>query len=166
MAPITSGFVASPLFLREAEVRRGFDLLHCAYAATVGAMDAMLAQHCLGRADQRALYFIGRQPGLTVGELLAFLGVTKQALNRTLTALEARGLVAGEAGTVDRRQRLLRLTGEGKALEEALFDVMRARLAAAYGGAGQQAVTGFWQVMEGLIPPEQRPRVAALSKNA
>jgi hypothetical protein len=32
----------------------------------------------------------------------------------------------------------------------------------AYTHAGQQAVTGFWQVSEALMPPRERERVAKL----
>ncbi len=33
---------------------------------------------------------------------------------------------------------------------------------AAYGDAGQDAVTGFWRVCEGLVPPAERRRIADL----
>jgi hypothetical protein len=35
-------------------------------------------------------------------------------------------------------------------------------MARAYGEAGQQAVTGFWAVLMGLVPPADRPQVEAL----
>ena len=67
-------------------------------------------------------------------------------------------------GEIDRRQKLLRLTEVGAVLETDLFDRLRERLSAAYGRAGQEAVTGFWQVLEGLIPPEDRALVMELSR--
>ena len=60
------------------------------------------------------------------------------------------------------RQRLLRLTGDGAALEVELFDALREKLSAAYARAGQQAVGGFWAVLEGLIPEGERSRLDAL----
>ena len=33
-------------------------------------------------------------------------------------------------------------------------------MAEAYAGAGQDAVTGFWQVLEGLVPVASRIRMA------
>lgn len=155
---------ASPLFLREAEVRRGIELLQSGFAHLSRAADARLTAEGLGRAHHRALYFIARRPGLTIGTLLRLLAVTKQSLGRVLGELSERGLVETRVGRDDRRQRQLRLTEAGRALEGELFEAMRAKLGAAYAHAGQDAVTGFWQVLEGLIPPEDRALIAELSR--
>lgn len=155
---------ASPLFLRETEIRRGMELLYFGYSHLYRNTDRLLADKGLGRAHHRALYFIARQPGLTVGALLALLGITKQSLGRVLGELSSRGLVEARAGDEDRRQRLLRLTPEGATLEGELFDLLRERLSAAYAAAGQDAVTGFWRVLEQLVPPTERSRVAALER--
>lgn len=155
---------ASPLFLREAEIRRGVELLYFGYSHLTRAIDQELADQGLGRAHHRALYFIARQPNLTVSELLALLAITKQSLGRVLNELTARGLVETRPGKTDRRQKLLRLTREGSALETRLFESLRERLSAAYAKAGQSAVTGFWQVLEGLIPDAELRRVAVLQR--
>jgi DNA-binding MarR family transcriptional regulator len=138
------------LFLREAEVRRGLELMFAGQAELARAVDPILAEARLGRAHQRALYFIGRQQDLTVGALLGRLGITKQSLNRVLNDLTQRELVEVRIGRDDRRNRLLRLTETGKALEARLFEAMRAKMAGAYAQAGQQAVGGFWAVLENL----------------
>ena len=140
----------SALFLRETEVRRGLELMFAGQAELARSIEPILAAARLGRAHQRALYFIGRYPDQTIGSLLGRLGVTKQSLNRTLGDLLGRDLVEARVGRNDRRQRLLRLTESGRDLEGALFEAMRQRLAAAYAKAGQQAVGGFWTVLEGL----------------
>ncbi len=156
---------ASPMFLREEEVRRGLELMHFAAAALSAAPDRALAEAGLGRAHARCLYFIARDPGLSVKTLLGYLGVTKQSLGRVLGELTTRGLVEARPGTDDRRQRLLMLSDAGQAVEAGLFDAMRARMAAAYGDAGQEAVTGFWQVLEGLLDPVDRRMVAGLARS-
>jgi DNA-binding MarR family transcriptional regulator len=140
----------SALFLREAEVRRGLELMFSGQAELARAIEPILNAAKLGRAHQRALYFIGRQQDLTVGALLSRLGITKQSLNRVLGELVERAFVEVRVGRDDRRQRLLRLTESGKLLEAELFEAMRARMASAYAQAGQQAVGGFWTVLEGL----------------
>ncbi|HWW65007.1 MAG TPA: MarR family transcriptional regulator [Sphingomonadaceae bacterium] len=156
---------ASPLFLREPELRRGIELLYFGYSHLYRGIDEGLAKQGLGRAHHRSLYFIARQPDLTVSELLKLLGITKQSLGRVLNELSARGLVSSRTGPNDRRQRLLRLTEAGAALEAQLFDVLREKLSKAYAQAGQGAVTGFWAVLEGLVPPEERSRVAGLQRS-
>ena len=86
------------LFLREAEVRRGLELMFTAQAELARAAEPILAAAKLGRAHQRALYFIGRHPDLTVGALLGHLRVTKQSLNRVLNDLLSRELVEARVG--------------------------------------------------------------------
>lgn len=156
---------ASPLFLRENEVRRGVELLFFGYTRLTRAIDEGLAEHGLGRAHHRALYFIARQPELPISALLKILAITKQSLGRVLTDLADRGLVETRTGDVDRRQKLLRLTPDGIQFEAQLFDALRNRLASAYAAAGQESVTGFWRVLEGLIPDEDKAMVIALQKD-
>ena len=155
---------ASPLFLRETEIRRGAELLFFGYGHLYRQTDQCLAKQGMGRAHHRALYFIARQPDQTISTLLRTLGITKQSLGRVLTELTERGMVETRTGREDRRQRLLRLTPTGAKLEQELFEAMRTRLSAAYAAAGQESVTGFWRVLEALIPPEERNRVADLGE--
>jgi DNA-binding MarR family transcriptional regulator len=153
---------ASPLFLREAEIRRGIELLYFGYSNMVKGADARLAEHGFGRAHHRALYFIARRPGMPVSDLLDLLNITKQSLSRVLGDLQTRGLVAQTVGTRDRRQRMLALTADGAALETELYECLREGVTRAYGDAGQAAVSGFWTVLTGLIPPADRPLIEAL----
>jgi DNA-binding MarR family transcriptional regulator len=165
-APTLAASRASPLFLREPEIRRGVELLYFGYTNMIRGADVILDERGLGRAHHRALYFIGRQPGLAVSDLLRLLAITKQSLSRVLADLVSRGLVAQQVGTHDRRQRLLSLTPAGAELEGLLFDAVRERMAAAYAQAGQQAVGGFWAVLVGLIPPQDRPMVEELDRRS
>ena len=155
---------ASPLFLREPELRRGMELLYFGNSHLTRAIDRGLALQGLGRAHHRALYFIARKPDMTVSDLLSLLAITKQSLGRVLNELADRGLVETRAGERDRRQRLLSLTAEGAALEASLFAALSERLSAAYASAGQAAVSGFWAVLEGLMPDEERRRLRDLAE--
>ena len=162
--PTEARRAASPLFLREAEIRRGVELLYFGYSHLYRGIDEALAEKGLGRAHHRALYFISTRPDLTVSDLLKLLAITKQSLGRVLGELTDRGLVEVRVGPVDRRQRRLRLTKAGRELEASLFEALRAKLSQAYAAAGQEAVTGFWDVLEGLIPAPERDRVAGLDR--
>lgn len=157
---------ASPQFLREDEIRRGIELLYFGYSQMVKRADVYLAAQGLGRAHHRALYFIARRPGLPIGDLLDLLNITKQSLSRVLGDLQARGHVVQTVGTRDRRQRMLSLTPAGATLETALFECLRDGVSRAYAHAGQSAVTGFWTVLTGLIPPGDRPLIEALQREA
>ncbi|MDO9490279.1 MAG: MarR family transcriptional regulator [Sphingomonadaceae bacterium] len=163
MADVTP--LASPQFLREAEIRRGIELLYFGYGNMIKGADARLADVGLGRAHHRALYFIARRPGMAVSDLLRLLNITKQSLSRVLGELQVKGFVTQEVGRRDRRQRLLRLTATGVELEAMLFDRLRERMVTAYSQAGQQAVTGFWAVLLGLIPAMDRPLIQELQES-
>ena len=141
---------ASPLFLRDEDLRQGLDLLFFAWRDLAADADAALEKEGLGRAHHRALYFIGRNPGLSVSDLMAVLGITKQSLGRVLKELTAKGLMQQAVGSEDRRERRLALTEAGQALEQALTAPQRALMANAYRAAGAEAVSGFRTVLTGL----------------
>ncbi len=140
----------------EADMRMAQDLLFFAYRDFTNAADVALEELGLGRAHHRALYFIGRNPDITVSDLLGILRITKQSLARVLGALMEQGYVAQSQGRADRRQRLLSLTPEGVALERKLFERQQARLRPAYRSAGPDAVDGFCRVMRGIMDESAR----------
>jgi DNA-binding MarR family transcriptional regulator len=149
----------NPLYLHDEELRQGIELLFYSYRDFTGEADQQLADLGLGRAHHRAIYFIGRNPGLTVSQLLAILKITKQSLSRVLQELMAKDYVAQQQGVTDRRQRRLKLTEQGQALERMLTEAQRQRIARAYRSAGAEAVDGFRRVMLGLIDEADRPRI-------
>lgn len=147
----------SPLFLRDEELRQGVDLLFFAMRDLNGEGDTLLKSEGLGRAHRRALYMIGRRPGLAVADLLAALKITKQSLNRVLNELLAKGHVESRVSPNDRRKRQLRLTEKGQALEAALWEAQRARVAKAFREAGPDAVSGFRKVLGRLADARPKP---------
>jgi DNA-binding MarR family transcriptional regulator len=153
---------AGLLFLREEEFRIAQDKLFFAFRDLNAAPDAILHELGFGRAHHRALHWIGRMPGLKVGDLLLLLGITKQSLARVLGPLIREGYVEQGKGKVDRRQRLLSLTEKGTVLERRLFEAMRERLAAAYREAGGTAVEGFRKVLRGMTSEQGRKYLDAL----
>lgn len=151
----------NPLFLREQELNRGMELLFFAYRDFIAESDRVLAPLGFGRAHHRAIYFVGRNPGIPIARLLDILKITKQSLSRVLGDLVRTGHVAQAQGSADRRQRLLSLTEKGCDLERRLSQVLRRRLARAYRAAGGEAVEGFSSVLFGLMTDEDRARFAA-----
>jgi DNA-binding MarR family transcriptional regulator len=122
--------------------------MYFGFRGLVDAPDRLLAKRGLGRMHHRVLYFIARQPGLSVGDLLERLAITKQALHRPLRDLQSRRLVAMRADRVDRRVRRLALSKDGAALEARLSGMQRAHLAAIFRAAGRKAETGWRAVMK------------------
>ncbi len=118
--------------------------------------DCWFRRYKLGRAHHRALYFIGRHPGETVGHLLSILKVTKQSISRELKDLIEQGYVEQKSGPRDRRERRLELTERGKKLEQELTDRQSQRFARAYRETGADAVEGYRKVLLGLLDPVER----------
>jgi DNA-binding MarR family transcriptional regulator len=160
--PSAPGAGRGLLFLREEELRLAQDLLFFGYRDFTGVADQLLVELDMGRAHHRVLHFVGRRPGITVGDLLAILAITKQSLGRVLQPMMEQGYVVQTPGANDRRQRLLSLTEKGAALERRLFERQRETIMRAYREAGPVAVEGFRRVMRGLMGEEARSLMALL----
>ena len=156
MVDVKSG--PNPLFLREEDLRQAMEMLFFAYRDFTAEPDQILAAYRFGRAHHRVLYFVGRNPTITVSELLDILGVTKQSLSRVLGQLIRDGFIVRRRSEQDQRKRLLELTDKGKALENALVEKQRLRIAQAYQKAGAEAVEGFRQVLLNIMDDKVRKR--------
>lgn len=146
----------NPLFLREEELRQAIELLFFAYRDFTGEADEILASYGFGRAHHRVIYFVGRDPGMSVKDLLGILSITKQSLSRVLSQLVDEGFIEQRTGLNDRRQRLLYLTGKGQKLEQDLSKNQSRRIAEAYRQAGADAVDGFRKVLMGITDEKER----------
>jgi DNA-binding MarR family transcriptional regulator len=156
--------MASPLYLRDVEVERGVALLLIGQSQLLRAIDPALRSHGIGRAHYRLLSHVARWPGVSMIELVDLTGTSKQALSRVMKDLMTRGLIDSREDARDRRRKLLRVTDAGAALEITLTTALQAAMAEAYATAGQGAVSGFWHVLEGLIPVPARLRMADLDR--
>ncbi|WP_285412413.1 MarR family transcriptional regulator [Pseudomonas sp. lyk4-40-TSB-59a] len=116
------------------------------YQAFTAKADEMLERRGLSRVHQRIVFFIARYPNLSVKELLALLGVSKQALNMPLRQLQEMHLVNSVASETDKRKRLLELTAEGAKLEQALRREQVKLLERVFAEAGETAVNGWLAV--------------------
>ena len=152
------------LYLTDEQLRCGAEAMFFAYRGFTADPDRILSRRGYGRAHHRTIHFIGRSPGTTVSNLLTILGVTKQSLSRVLRELVAKGLVESRIGASDRRERHLRLTEAGAALERELSGVQRTRMREAYRSAGPEAVAGFRAVLEAMMDPDMRRAFLALKE--
>lgn len=109
----------------------------------------------LSAAQGRALAAIAAAPGMTVGELTAHLGVSKQSLAPVLKGLIVRGHVAAAETRADRRRRLLRLTPQGEAVwREASLGAL-GLVAPALAGAGPPAAAALCAVLRRLAGADE-----------
>lgn len=139
------------------ELRQAIELLFFAYRDFTAEPDAILAEHGFGRAHHRVIYFVGRNPGITVRRLLDILRITKQSLARVLRQLVDEGFIEQRRDAADRRRRLLHLLEKGRHIEAMLTARQADRMAAAFAAAGPDAGRGFTEVMRGIINKKDRP---------
>ena len=135
------------------------ELLFFAYRDFVADPDGILEVLDYGRAHHRVLHFVGRDPGLTVAQLLDILRITKQSLSRVLKDLIEDGYVLQREGTEDRRQRLLHLTAKGDSLWRKLIGPQMQRFRDAAAQSDGDAKTHYHELLFHLISAGNRDAV-------
>lgn len=135
---------------REEQLRESIELLFFSYRAFTRGPDDILAKQGLGRVHHRILYFVGRDPGLSINDLLAVLGISKQALNQPLRQLISMELVKNHKSKNDGRVRELRLTASGKRLEARLTGTQLLQLENIFSNCGRKTEKAWQAVMQQL----------------
>lgn len=135
-------------------LRAAMELLFYAYRDFTSEPDAILEEYGFGRAHHRVIHFVGRNPDISVAELLGILRITKQSLARVLRQLVSEGFIEQKPGPSDRRQRLMTLTEKGEELERRVSESQRRLIDRVYRAAGPEAVEGYVEVLSGMITDE------------
>ena len=76
------------LYLKDEQIKDFIQLLFYAYRETFADPKEILSKKFFGPAHLRSLNLIERHPGISLGELMFKLKVTKQSLNRVLKDLK------------------------------------------------------------------------------
>ena len=136
--------------LSEKELRSSIELMYFAYRGFTSHADKTLEQKGLGRLHHRVLYFIGRNHGLTISELLKILAISKQALNAPLRQLIEMKLVEVVADNNDRRLKRLQLSEEGNHLEKILTGKQMRQIADAFKNVENSDIAAWRNIMNYL----------------
>jgi DNA-binding MarR family transcriptional regulator len=147
--------------LSEQETVALIELMFFAYRDFVSDPDEILGQFGFGRAHHRVLHFVGRDPGMTVQQLLDILRITKQSLGRVLKELIDKGYVYQKEGESDRRQRLLYLTQAGEELRQRLMGPQINRIRRAVSLPEGNAAQLYRKVLYHMVSPANREAVGA-----
>lgn len=132
------------------------ELFFYAYRAFTSAPDEMLALRGWNRVHHRLLHFIGREPGMTIGNLLDKLGVSKQAVHPPLKALIGAGMVNAVINPDDLRVKRLHLTPAGQSLSNTLSAPQYQMFAQIIEQCGQKAFDNWLLVMQEIRKKEVR----------
>ncbi|MGC6475632.1 MAG: MarR family winged helix-turn-helix transcriptional regulator [Parvibaculales bacterium] len=141
------------------DLTHAIELMFFAYRDFVADPDKLLQTENLGRAHHRAMHFIGRQPGLSVAQLLQILGITKQSLSRVLNDLLNKGFVKQNISNKDRRKRLLTLTPTGQAFLDALIAPQHERFQLAMKKCDTETLEAWQKFMLHLLNSDHLPEI-------
>jgi len=135
---------------RQDELNLALESMHFGFRAMTYRPDQRLAQLGLARVHHRLLYFIARQPGCSINELLHTMRISKQYLNRPLRQMLELGYIKQNIDSNDRRIRRLDLSASGKKLEFELTEAQRKRFAEVFQQAGP-VKEKHWREIMGLL---------------
>ena len=132
---------------RDAELHQAIELMYFAYRAFTKEPDKLLAKRGLNRVHHRILYFVARNPGIAVNELLIILDVSKQALNQPMRQLLEMDLIKSVKAPYDGRVRLLSLSDKGSRLEKRLSETQIQLLSKVFDKTSEAAEKSWVQIM-------------------
>lgn len=121
--------------------------MYYGFRAFIAGPDQRLGELSLARVHHRILYFIGRNPGCSVSELLQKLKATKQYIHQPLRRLTEEGYVEAVVDEGDRRIKRLSLSPKGAALESELSGEQRTQFERIFREAGSDAEAGWREIM-------------------
>jgi DNA-binding MarR family transcriptional regulator len=132
----------------DARLRAAIELFYFAYREFTAGPDRILAQRGLGRMHHRILYFVARNPEVSVKRLLEILAISKQALHIPLRQLHSMDLMLSVNDARDARVRRLQLSAAGARLEARLTATQMKQLATAFATSGANGTEGWFAVMQ------------------
>ena len=130
------------------DINAALEVFYYAHRAIIARPDAILAKYGLSRVHHRILYFIGRNPELSVNDLLSKLGVSKQSLNAPMRKLLELGFIVSTPDLADRRVKRLTLSDIGKKLEKKLTEDQKRRFAKAFSKIEKKGELSWLSVMK------------------
>ncbi len=139
------------LYLKDEQIKDCIQLLFYAYRETFSDPKEVLSKKFFGPAHLRSLNLIERHPGISLGELIFKLKVTKQSLNRVLRDLIKSKMIKQIKDESDTRKKNLFLDKEGKIFFEAVYSSQRKRIFNALKNSSSDSVIKFKEVLKKII---------------
>ena len=139
------------LYLKDEQIKDFIQLLFYAYRETFSDPKEVLSKKFFGPAHLRSLNLIERHPGISLGELMFKLKITKQSLNRVLRDLIKSKMIKQVKDQNDTRRRNLFLNKEGKIFFDAVYNAQKRRIFNALKSSNSDSVIKFKEVLKKII---------------
>ena len=139
------------LYLKDEQIKEFIQLLYYAYRETFSDPKDILSKKFFGPAHLRALNLIERNQGISLGELIYKLKITKQSLNRVLRDLIDAKMIKQKKDENDTRKKGLYLDKEGKIFFESVYKIQKRRIFNALKNSEAESVVKFKEVLKKII---------------
>ena len=139
------------LYLKDEQIKEFIQLLYYAYRETFSDPKDILSKKFFGPAHLRALNLIERNQGISLGELIYKLKITKQSLNRVLRDLIDSKMIKQKKDENDTRKKGLYLDKEGKIFFESVYKIQKRRIFNALKNSEAESVVKFKEVLKKII---------------
>ena len=139
------------LYLKDEQIKDFIQLLYYAYRETYSDPKDILSKKFFGPAHLRALNLIESNPGISLGELIYKLKITKQSINRVIRDLLKSKMIKQEKDGSDTRKKKLFLDKEGKIFFDIIYKKQKKRIFNAFKNSEPESVVKFKEVLKKII---------------
>ena len=109
------------LYLKDDQIKDFIQLLYYAYRETYSDPKEILSKRFFGPAHLRTLNLIESNPGISLGELIYKLKITKQSINRVIRDLLKSKMIKQLKDDTDTRKKKLFLDKDGKTFFDTVY---------------------------------------------
>ena len=139
------------LYLKDEQIKEFIEKLFLTYRDTFSDSKSVLNKYSLGIAHNKVLHILSTYKGITIGELLNKLKITKQSLNRILRDLIKLDLLTFKKDTKDTRIKHVYLNQKGKKIFQEIFLLQKKRIYNALLNSTSNEVNNFNNVIKKII---------------
>ena len=139
------------LYLKDEQIKDFIQLLYYAYRETYSDPKDILSKKFFGPAHLRALNLIESNPGISLGELIYKLKITKQSINRVIRDLLKTKMIKQLKDDTDTRKKKLYLDKEGKIFFDSVYKIQKRRIFNALKNSEAESVVKFKEVLKKII---------------
>lgn len=158
--PSVTRSVRGAAAIDKTSLRRTLELVFFVHIEMADLANQVLEKYGLGRPHHRALYFVVRRPGITVGELMSILRITNQALSRTINQLVKMDLIEQRSSKQDRRHRCHFPTAKGISLDQRLTERQFDHIDRSLADVSTRELEIFWDVLRDMVREQDKPWIS------
>ena len=144
------------LYLKDDQIKEFIEKLFLSYRDTFSDSKTVLNKYSLGIAHNKVLHILSTYKGITIGELLSKLKITKQSLNRILRDLIKLNVIEYKKDLKDTRVKHVYLNEKGEKIFNEIFLKQKKRIYNALLNSSAKEVVDFNNVLKKLINSNER----------